>query len=162
MAKPITRPTRKPQASAGELEALERLRRGSASKSDITNIRLLIDECGRYGCAYLKNSASSRGMDVCPGWCDVLSAYEKAVAKQNAARKSSTPVKPRKLTRAEKLAFTHFDDGALSVSDMLAIELLCRMCEDDGCVKKSDSSGDIECPGWCITRKQAHTSWWGL
>lgn len=162
MAKTITRPERKPQARTGELEALERLKHASATQDDVTNIRLLIDECGRYGCVYLKNSTSSRGMDVCPGWCDVLSAYEKMASKQETARTSSTPIKPRRLTRAEKLAFVHFNNGALSVSDMLAIELLCRVCEDDGCVKKSDLSGDIECPGWCTTRKQAHASWWGL
>lgn len=146
MAKPVARPERKPQASTGELEALARLEHGSATQSDVASIRLLIDSCGRYGCVCLKNSASSRSMDICPGWCDALSAYENRVARQNTVRKTSTPIKPRRLTRAEKLAFMHFDDGALSVSDMLAIELSCQARKDDGCVKESDSSGISSVP----------------
>lgn len=161
MAESIKRAKRKPVASAEETRALKRIEAGTGTDDDITSIRLLIDRCGRYGCVFTKCSHSSAGMDTCPGWCDVLDAHDAAVAAREAACKGRDHAKPRKLTRAEKAAFDHAQTGELTVSDMLAIELLCRACKLDGCAREDDLPG-ITCPGWCNLNANARLSWWGL
>lgn len=161
MTESIKRAERKPVASASELRSIKRIVEGTGTERDIVSVRLLIDRCGRYGCAFTKCNSTSVSMDKCPGWCDVLDAHDAAVAAREDACKGSDHAKPRKLTRAEKAALEHVQAGALTISDMLAIELLCRACKLDGCARE-DVLSDTTCPGWCNVNTCARLSWWGL
>ncbi len=151
------RPIEEPKPSAAEQRALERLRKGQGGPASAQAARLLVDRCGRYGCAYAKPSKASPGTEECPGWCDALDLYDKQRA-MRAAASGDAESKAGKLARDERAAIQALENEQVSTKDVLALIFLTERCANGGCAE----SGEAEepCPGWCAIAYEAWDRWW--
>ena len=153
------RTAKKPVPTAKQEAALTRLNEGNATQADINTVRLLIDDCGRYGCAIDRLSKASPGMDECPKWCDAIEKFED-LQKKRAQQLEEHP-KPRPLTKFEQKVIEDLGCGiAPETQGMLSLSMLCMQCEADGCAKLDDKHGT--CPGWCDRTREAWNLYWRL
>ncbi len=154
----VTRTIAEPEPNASEQKALERLMSGQGCLTDAETVRLLIDRCGRYGCAYTRPSKTSPGMKDCPGWCDALDVYEEQRKAQAAAASGDAKSKAGKLARDEKAALRAYENGDVSAKDTLILMLLAEKCAKSGCANAGDP--EASCPGWCSVAHKAWDMWW--
>ncbi|WP_165246596.1 hypothetical protein [Adlercreutzia sp. ZJ141] len=147
-----------PKPSASEQRALERLLSGQGNSIDAEAIRLLVGQCGKYGCVYTRLSKASPGMKECPGWCRALEVYDAQCKARDAAKTGNAESKTGKLARDEQAALRAFEEENLSTKDVLVLMLLSKKCARGGCANSNDT--DIPCPGWCGIAHDAWDRWW--
>ena len=163
--KRLTSPAKEPKPSERQLVAIRRLFDGRGNDNDKDSLNRLTDECRKAGCPITEPGRSKRGIDDCPGWCELSARYTRDRKTEMAALgKDPGTAKPYRLGPAARRAYAALESGEVGASDLLEVEKLVFACRQDGCVVEDPGAatkcGVDACPGWCAKLELAWESWW--